>query len=75
MIRKCEKKAFHWFAELVESNPLIYNTFKFDQYSHLVIRLNIFRFPAIYSETNLKFEKSFPLVCTTCQDESIDIIL
>ena len=37
----------------------IANTLKFDQYSHHVIRLNIFRFSAINSKTNFKFEKVF----------------
>ena len=36
---------------------MIYNTLKFDQYSRLIIRLNIFRFSAEISKTNLKFEK------------------
>ena len=45
----------------------------FDQYSYLAIRLNIFLFSAINSKTNLKFEKSFPLVYRACQDESNDI--
>ena len=30
-------------------------------------------FSAINSKMNLKFEKSIPLVCRACQDESIDI--
>ena len=39
------------------------NTFHFDQYSRLSIRLNIFRVSAKISKTNLKFEKSFSPVC------------
>ena len=41
MISKFEKKAFHWFLKLVETNPLIYNTLHFDQYSPLFICSNI----------------------------------
>ena len=51
------KKASHLSVDLVKKNPLIYNTLYFDQYSHLAVRLNIFRFSADKSETNLKFEK------------------
>ena len=57
------KKASHLFVKFVESNPLIYNTVKFDQYSRLAIRLNIFRFSANNSKTNQKYVKSFQLVC------------
>ena len=32
-----------------------------------------FRFSAINSKTILNFDKSFPLVCRACQDESIDV--
>ena len=39
---------------LVETNRLIYKTFDCNQYSHLAIRYNIFRFSAINSKTNLK---------------------
>ena len=41
------KKAFHLFAELVESKLLMYNTLHFNQYSLLVIRLNIFLLSSI----------------------------
>ena len=57
MIPKFEK-GFHSFVELVETNPLIYNTLHFDQYSR---GLNIFR--VLANNLKLKFEKSFPLVC------------
>ena len=57
IIPKFEKKAFHQLVELVESNPLIHNTFDFDQYSRLSIRLNIFWFSA--KKVKSKFEKSF----------------
>ena len=67
------KKVFRQFVELVESNPLIYNTLHFDQYSRLTILLDIFRYSAKISKTNYKFEKNFPLVCRACQDESIDV--
>ena len=70
---KFEKKYFHWFVDLVESNPLIYNTLQFDQYSRITVRLNIYCFSAKISKTNSKFEKSFTLVCRTSQDKSIDI--
>ena len=40
---------------------------------HISIRLNIFWFSANDSKTNLKFEKSFPLVCRACWDKSNDI--
>ena len=59
MISKFEKKTFHQFVKLVETNILIYNTLQLDQYSRLAIRLNIFQFWAIYSKTKLKFEKVF----------------
>ena len=48
------KKNVSLVAELVESNPLIYNTLHFDQYSCLAIRFNIFRFSANNAKTNLK---------------------
>ena len=67
-----KKKKIHWFVELVNTNPLIYNTLHFDQYPGLAIRLNIFRFSEINSKTNFKFENSFPLVCIARWDESID---
>ena len=35
--------------------------------------LNIFRFSANNSKTNLKFRKSFPLVFKACQGKTIDI--
>ena len=42
MISKFEK-AFHKFVELVDTNPLIYNTLHFDQYSRpLFVIANIF---------------------------------
>ena len=72
MIPKFEK-SFHKFVEHVETNPYIYNTLHLDQYSCLAIRLNIILFSAIYSETNLKFEKSFPSFCRARWDESIDV--
>ena len=65
------KKGFHKFVELVEMSPLTYNTLLFDQYSRLFIRLNIFRFSAINSTTNLK--KSLPLLCRARWDESIHV--
>ena len=48
------KEVFNCFVELVKTNPLISNnnnnTLHFSQYSHLAIRLNIFRFSKfIYS--------------------------
>ena len=50
-----KKKVFHEFVELVESDPLIYNTLRFDQYWR---GLNIFCFfLANNSKTILKFEK------------------
>ena len=52
MIPKFKKKNFHKFVEHVETNPLIYKTLHFDQYSHLAIRLNIFRFSGTNSKTN-----------------------
>ena len=66
------KKAFYSFVELVKTTPLIYNTLHFDQYSRLAIRLNIFRYSAIKSETILKFEKN-PLVCWARYDKFIDV--
>ena len=60
MIPKFEKPS-HSFVELVESNPMVYNTFHFDQYSHLSIHLNSFRFLAKISKTNSKFEKKFSI--------------
>ena len=57
MIQKFEKKTFYWFVELVVTNLLKYIILHFDQYSHLVIRLNIFLFSVINSKTNLKLEK------------------
>ena len=50
------KKSFHKFVEHVDTNPLINNTLNFDQYSCLAICFDIFRFSAINSKTNLKFE-------------------
>ena len=38
--------------ELVETNPLTYNTLHFDQYSRFAIRLNISWFLAINSKMN-----------------------
>ena len=38
------------------------------------IRLNIFGFSAINSKMNLKFEKSFPMICIASPEESsIDV--
>ena len=51
----------------------MYNTLQFDQYSRLAIRLDNFRFSAINSKTNLKFEKKFPLVCRDSRNDPIDI--
>ena len=46
-----EKKAYHKFVELVETNPLIHlDTLLFDQYSRLSIHLNIFGFLAKISK-------------------------
>ena len=53
------KKAFHYFLELIETHPLIYNTLQFDQYSQLAILLNIFQDLAKISKNNLKVEKQF----------------
>ena len=39
---KIKKKKKKQFVELVETNPLISNSLKFDQYLRLAIRLNIF---------------------------------
>ena len=44
-------------VELVETNPLMYSTLDFDQYSLLAISLNIYQFSANNSKTDLKFEK------------------
>ena len=55
MIPKFEKKAFHYFLELGETNSLIYNTLHFDQYSLLAIRFNIFGFQPIIRN----FKKAF----------------
>ena len=52
MIQKFEK-SFHNIVELVETNPLMYNTLHFDQYPRLVIPSNILQFSA----NNSKFEK------------------
>ena len=51
------EKAFRKFVELVKTNPLMYNVLYSNQYSRLSIRLNIFRFSANNSKTNLKFEE------------------
>ena len=59
MIPKLEKKTFHWLVEVVETNPLVYNTLHFDQYSHLTTLLNIFWFSAKITKIDLKFDKSF----------------
>ena len=40
------------------TNPLIYNTLHFDQYSRIVIRLKKFRFSA----KNSKFEKKNSII-------------
>ena len=56
------------FVELVESNPLMYNTLPFDQYSRLAIRFNTFQFLV----SNSKFEKKL-LVCRARRDKSIDV--
>ena len=50
----------------------MYHTLPFDQYSRLVIRLNIFRFSAIYSKMNLKLEKN-SIVCRARRDKSTDV--
>ena len=67
------KKAFYEYLDLVKTNSLIYNTLKFDQYSRFAISLHIFWFSTKNSKTNLKFEKSFSLVCRTRHDEFIDV--
>ena len=54
-------------------NLLVYNTLHFDQYSRLAISLKICLFSANNSNTNSKFEKSFPLVCRSRWDESTDV--
>ena len=41
----------------------------------IAIPLNIFLFSAIIPKTNLKFEKSFSLVCRACWEKSIDIAI
>ena len=38
------KIAFHYFVELVETNPLMHNTLHIDKYSRITICLNIFIF-------------------------------
>ena len=64
MISKFEKKnTSYWYVELVETNPLIYNTLQFDQYSRLTILLKKFRFSVKDLKINSKFDKSFSLVC------------
>ena len=64
------KKAFYEFVELVEKNPLIYNTLQFDQYS----RLDIFWIFSVFGQNfENEFEKSFSLVCRARSDESIDV--
>ena len=60
-IRNLKKKNFHWFVELVKTNPLMYNTWHFDQYSRVAICLNIFWFSANNSKPNLKFEKKLSI--------------
>ena len=52
---------------------LIYNALHFDQQSRLIICLNIFRFSANNSKTNLKFEKSFPFDRSAVRDKYIDV--
>ena len=51
-----KEKKNHKFVELVVSNPLMCNTLHYDQYSHLTICLNTFRFLANNSKTNLTFK-------------------
>ena len=48
MIPKFEK-CFRKIVELVETNPLIYETLHFHQYSRLTNRFNIFQFSVIKS--------------------------
>ena len=36
-----QKKAFHYFVELIKSNPMMYKTLYFDKYSYLAMDLNI----------------------------------
>ena len=49
------KKAFYEYLDLVKTNPLIYNTLKFDQYSRFAISLNIF---LVFDQ---KFENEFEI--------------
>ena len=63
MIPKFEKKTSYWYVELVETNPLIYNTLQFDQYSRLTILLKKFRVSVKNLKINSKFDKNFSLVC------------
>ena len=51
------------FVEFVKTKQLIYSTLQFDQYSRLTILFSIFRFSSKFSKTNLKFRKSFTLIC------------
>ena len=39
-----KKKNFHYFVELIETNPLMYNTLQYDQYSRLAILVKKFGF-------------------------------
>ena len=61
------------FVEFVKTKQLIYSTLQFDQYSRLTILFNIFRFSSKISKKNLKFRKSFTLVCRARLDEFINL--
>ena len=47
------EKSLQIFVELIETNPLMYNTLQFDQYSRLSISFNFF---------GQKFEKEFEIL-------------
>ena len=52
LLRNGKKKNIHKFVELVETNPLIYNTLHFEHYLRLATRSNIFRYSSDESKTN-----------------------
>ena len=66
------KKSFPLVCRAGRDKLIDIKTLHFDQYSRLAIHFNIFWFSVINLKTNLKFQKSFPLVYRT-QDESIDV--
>ena len=60
--------------QLLRTNPLIYNTMHFDQYSRPAIRLNILSVSSSNSKMNLKFEKKVPFVRRAVGDASIVLL-